>query len=237
MTELPKLMQRVHEGLNTIGWAEAQRREFFARLMPAHAEALKKQGGSVLDFNLLSRQVEQMLERDMPTRADLPPPGAAAAPVGADNEAGFTSEEAQRVGFVDEAGVDWKGKVDIDLGAEPEVSAIDLELPGLSQQPMEPPEPTQGPLLADHVQIGFSYQMHIDDEWQKVRLAHVTPGRNFFVFTRGQRHQRTISLTSRMLAKLCETGRMRAFENAQLLERATARARRQLASLAGQAPD
>jgi hypothetical protein len=38
-----------------------------------------------------------------------------------------------------------------------------------------------------------------------------------------------------MLARLCESGRMRAFESAQLLERATARTRRQLAGLSGQA--
>jgi hypothetical protein len=152
-----------------------------------------------------------------------------------DAEPGFTREEAAQIGLVDEAAVNWNGKVDIDLSAEPEVSAVDLELPGLPSpaESPEPPEPTQGALLADHVQIGFSYQMNIDDEWQKVRLAHISPGRNFFVFTRGDRHQRTISLTQRMLVKLCEAGRMRAFESAQLLERATVRARRQLAALAG----
>jgi hypothetical protein len=64
-----------------------------------------------------------------------------------------------------------------------------------------------------------------------VRLAHVSPGRSFFVFNRGERHKQTISLTQRMLLRLCETGRMRAFESAYLLERATARARRQLAAV------
>ena len=39
-------------------------------------------------------------------------------------------------------------------------------------------------------------------------------------------------MTYRMLSRMCETGRMRAFENAYLLERATARARKQLAALA-----
>ena len=34
-----------------------------------------------------------------------------------------------------------------------------------------------------------------------------------------------------MLARLCESGRLRAFESSYLLERATARARRQLAAL------
>ena len=81
------------------------------------------------------------------------------------------------------------------------------------------------------MQIGFSYQMNLEGQWQKVRLSHVSPGRSFFVFTRGQRHQRTVSLTQRMLVRMCEAGRLRAYEQAELLERATARTRRQLASL------
>jgi hypothetical protein len=38
-------------------------------------------------------------------------------------------------------------------------------------------------------------------------------------------------MTYRMLSRMCETNRVRAFESAYLLERATARARRQLAAL------
>ena len=83
----------------------------------------------------------------------------------------------------------------------------------------------------DHIKLGFAYQMHLKDEWQKVRLTYVSPGRSFFVFSRGKKHQETISMTARMLARMCETGRMRAFENAYLIERATARARKQLAAL------
>ena len=235
LAELPKMMQHIAEGLNAIGWPEERRREFFGQLMPAHAEALKAATGRVLDFNMMARQVDQALERHLPTRKDLPPPQMAAPLDDAEAEAGFTREEAARIGLVQESAIDWNGRLDIDLSAGPELSAVDLELPGLPT-PAEPAEPVSGRSLADHVQIGFSYQMHLDGAWQKVRLAHVSPGRSFFVFTHGQRHQRTISLTHRMLVKLCESGRMRAFENAQLLERATARARQQLASLAGSAP-
>jgi hypothetical protein len=39
-------------------------------------------------------------------------------------------------------------------------------------------------------------------------------------------------MTHRMLVKLCDAGRLRAVENAYLLERATARARRQLEEMA-----
>ena len=77
-------------------------------------------------------------------------------------------------------------------------------------------EPVKGPQLIDHVKLGFAYQMHLKDEWQKVRLAHVSSGRSFFVFTRGGKHQETISMTSRMLARMCETGRFRAVESAYL---------------------
>jgi hypothetical protein len=38
-------------------------------------------------------------------------------------------------------------------------------------------------------------------------------------------------MTHRMLVRLCETGRLRSFENGYLIERATARARRQLAAI------
>jgi hypothetical protein len=96
-------------------------------------------------------------------------------------------------------------------------------------------EPVQGRELADSVQIGFAYQMQLHDQWQKVRLAHVNSGRSFFIFTHGGRHQKTVSLTYRMLQRLCESGRFRAYEQATLIERATERARRQLASLSPQA--
>ena len=107
----------------------------------------------------------------------------------------------------------------------------------LDMQSTEPPEPTRGPQLMDHINLGFAYQMLLKDEWQKVRLTYVSPARSFFVFTRGRTHQETISMTTRMLARMCESGRLRAVESAYLMERATLRARKQLAALrAGAAP-
>ena len=64
-----------------------------------------------------------------------------------------------------------------------------------------------------------------------MRLTHVSAGRSFFVFSHGAKQRSTVSVTYRMLSRLCETQRLRAFESAFLLERATARARRQLAQL------
>jgi hypothetical protein len=160
----------------------------------------------------------------------------------------FTPDEAKQVGLVNEAAVDWSaavgsGDVDLDLGemqppepASPSLvgrldsAAVD-QLGPTTTEMGEPPEPSQGTMLMDHVKLGFAYQMQLKNEWQKVQLAHVSAGRAFFVFTRGGKHQETISMTSRMLARMCETGRFRAVESAYLMERATQRARKQLAAL------
>jgi len=234
LADLPKLMKELGEGMALIGWPESARRDFFGRLLPTHAESLKAAPLRALDFNMLAKQVDGALDTPVPSRADLKL-APAALPVLSDEIAGpqFSAEEARRIGLIDEASVDWNGHVDIDLSAEPEISAADVQIDGLpaSTETPEPMEPVSGKSLADAVQIGFAYQMHIDGDWQKVRLVHVSPGRSFFVFNRGKRHKQAISLTYRMLLRLCETGRMRAFEQAYLLERATARARRQLASV------
>ena len=231
LASLPRLMQDLTEGMNLIVWPEVSRRAFFGQLMPAHAEALKSPGGRQLDINLMARQVEGALQRPLPSRDDLK--AAPKLPVLTDavQTAQFSPEEAQRVGLMPESSVDWSRTVDIDITAEPAPEPGPV-LPGLPAA-AEPAEPTEGIALAEHVEIGFAYQMHVDGDWKKVRLAHVSPGRSFFIFTHGGRHRKTISLTQRMLARLCETGRLRAFESAYLIERATARARRQLAALAG----
>ena len=102
-----------------------------------------------------------------------------------------------------------------------------------SQPGCEAPEPNRGASLIDHVKLGFAYQMHLKDEWQKVRLTHVSAARSFFIFTTGRKHQETISMTARMVTRMCESGRMRAVESAYLMERATQRARKQLAAMRG----
>ena len=236
LTGLPRLMQGLNQGMDLIGWPEPARKGFFGQLLPAHAESLKApQSMSTLDWNLLARQVDGAFKVPLPKRADLPPPEAN-LPVLDDAvpEPRFTAEEAARIGLIQEAQIDWNAPVDIDLSAEAPVSEQDIRINGLPSP--EPVEPTGGRSLVEHVELGYPYQMHVDGEWQKVKLSHVSPGRTFFVFSRGQRHKQTISLTHRMLARLCETGRFRAFESAYLLERATARARRQLSAVSASAP-
>jgi hypothetical protein len=239
LRQLPQLMKDLNFGLDRIRCPEATRRDFFAQLLPAHAESLKGQALSTLEHNLLARQVDGALATPLPRAVDLPVLGAAsgaavAALQAIATPAVFSPAEARAVGLVDEASVDWGRSVDIDLSAEPEVTAGDIAIAGLPTP--EAMEPTSGKSLADHVQIGFAYQMQLQGDWQKVRLAHISPGRSFFVFTHGAKQRETVSMTHRMLVKLCEAGRFRAMESAYLLERATARARRQLDALAPARP-
>ena len=232
LQQLPQLMKDLNQGMDQVRWPDEERRTFFSKLLPAHAESLRGQPMTTLEHNLLARRIDTALATPMPNLADLPPVTASARAAGAtpaDVPVVFTPAEAQAVGLVEESAVDWRAPVDIDVAAEPEISAADLAVDGMPAP--EPVEPSRGLSLADHVQIGFAYQMHLDGQWRKVRLTHVSAGRSFFVFSHGAKQRSTVSVTYRMLSRLCETQRLRAFESAFLLERATARARRQLAQL------
>jgi hypothetical protein len=258
LMQLPTLMKDLNEGLALIGWPDAAQRAFFADLLPAHADSLKQPALTELDHNLLVKQLEAIFNIPVPGTESLSAADSVPEVDEATLATRFTPEEAKQVGLINESSVDWSGTVDIELtgpgdapttspgatdtvpGADADdtdlASGLDLVLaPGLDlnldQPNAEPPEPSRGPQLMDHIKLGFAYQMHLKDEWQKVRLTHVSAGRGFFVFTRGRKHQETISMTSRMLARMCETGRLRAFESSYLLERATQRARKQLAAL------
>jgi len=230
LAQLPGLMRTLTDGMDLIAWPEAARKPFFGQLLPAHAESLKGQALSALEYNLLVKQLDAVFGVDPPEEEDLPSGAVLSASEDMDPRQGLTPAEAKQLGLVDEQAVDWNAQLDIDLGAEAPLQAADLSIEGLPAAE-EAPEPSSGALLVDHLQLGFAYQMHTGDEWHKVKLAHISAGRSFFIFTQGHKHQQTVTMTARMLRKLCEAGRLRAFENAYLLERATARARKQLAAL------
>jgi len=247
LMQLPPLMKDLNEGMKLVGWPEAAQKEFFGKLLPAHADSLKGHPLTELEYNLLAKQLEAVFNTPVPEPdallRDVPMTSTGVAAM----EPQFSDTEAKQIGLVDESSVDWSGEVDIDLSGEPDTAPapidpdtgpvdINLDLSSsldinLDFSPKDAPEPSQGLQLMDHVRLGFAYQMHLNDQWQKVRLSYVSPGRAFFVFTRGKRHHETVSLTARMLARMCETGRFKAFESSYLIERATARARKQLAAL------
>ncbi|MEW6098147.1 MAG: DUF1631 family protein [Pseudomonadota bacterium] len=228
---LPQLMKTLHEGLALIRWPEDKKKAFFSELLPCHAQSLKGQPLSDSQRHQLESHLQALDRLELPKAEDTPPPDA--APVLQGEPTGFSDEEAAQVGLVQEAAVDWDGQVDIDLAHLDDGAAggdVDINLDGLGAE-LRPETPTQGAQLAQYVQAGVAYQMFVDGAWKKVRLNWVSPGRTFFIFSQGHKHQKIISMTGRMLAKLCESGRFRAFEQAYLIERAVARARRQLAAL------
>ncbi|WP_343627674.1 DUF1631 family protein [Roseateles sp.] len=235
LASLPVLMRTLNEGLDLVRWPEPSRKKFFAELLPAHAESLKGQALSPLEYNLLAKQLESVFGMAPPREQDLPAPNAKNDSLDLDLTERLSDEEARRLGLVQDEHVDWSGEVDIDLSADEQpLAAVDISIDGLPAAE-EAPAPTAGELLIDHLQLGVAYQMHRDGQWEKVRLAHISASRSFFIFTHGQKHQQTLTMTARMLRKLCEAGRLRAFEHAHLLERATARARQQLAALGAKA--
>jgi hypothetical protein len=239
LTGLPNMMQALNLGLNLVGWPEGERRAFFGQLMPAHAEALKAPSARMLDINLMARQVDGALAKPVPTRETLGAPGMK-LPVLSEEIVlpKLSAEEAKQIGLVDEASIDWNGRVDIDVAAMAEERKAQKEAEIAAQPigplpaPAGPVEPSAGRDLAEHVHLGNAYHMHLDEQWHRVRLVHVSPARTFYVFTRGERHKRAHTLTHRMLVRLCESGRLRAVESVELFDRATARARQSLTHLA-----
>ena len=237
LMQLPTLMRDLNEGLKLIGWPEAAQKDFFSQLLPAHAESLKAPAMTELDYNMLSKQLESIFNSAVPGQGDSArtDPGLAVPLTSAEIEERFTPEEAKQVGLIDEKAVDWTQSVDANpsgempvLESEPLNLGVDINLDLVAA---DPAEPSHGARLIDHLRIGFAYQMLLKDQWQKVRLTYMSPGRSFFVFTHGRNLQETISLTSRMLSRMCEAERLRAVENNYLMERATSRARKQLAEL------
>jgi hypothetical protein len=234
LLKLPQLMKDLNEGLALIQWAEDAKQAFFSQLLPSHAECLKTPPPHDLTVRLLEQRLNQVEKIAIPSRdeaANDPLPEALEdlqSPPVLTVVTALSPAEIQEAGFVPEAAIVAEGPLDIDLDApadaDPLLSEIDINLDS-------PPPPSSGLQLVHHIQKGTAYQMMMQGQWKKVRLTWISEGRNFFIFNHGSTHKQTISLTARTLAKMCEGGRFKAFEQSELIERATVRARRQLAAL------
>ena len=235
LLKLPKLMKDLNEGLALIQWPDEAKKEFFAQLLPAHAACLKAEPEHELTQRLQEHALTKVEQIAIPSREDAandPLPNHLedlSSPPLLTVVTALSPDEAQQAGFVHETAITVSGDLDInlDMPGEPDPSLAELDI-NLDT----PPPPAAGIQLVHHIQKGTAYQMMMQGEWKKVRLTWVSEGRSFFIFTQGHLHKKTISLTGRTLAKMCESGRFKAFEQSELIERATVRARRQLAALA-----
>jgi uncharacterized protein DUF1631 len=228
-------MKDLNEGLAMIQWSEGAKQDFFSKLLPSHAESLKAQPQHDLTVRMLEAQLTKVEKLTIPSReeaANDPLPASLdniAEPPTLTVVTALSPDEIKQAGFMPEAALA-NEPLDIDLDSagpdDPSLLDIDINLDA-------PPVPSAGAQLVHHVNKGTAYQMLMQGEWKRVRLTWVSEGRSFFIFTQGHQHKQTISLTGRTLAKMCDTGRFKAFEQSELIERATMRARRQLAALAG----
>ena len=234
LLKLPQLMKDLNEGLSLIQWSEDAKQTFFSQLLPAHAECLKTAPQHDLTVRMQEQRLSKVEQLTIPSReeaANDPLPealGDIKSPPILTVVSALSQAEIQEAGFLPEAAVVAEGPLDINLDAagtvDPLLSEIDINLDS-------PPPPSAGLQLVQYIQKGTAYQMMMQGQWKKVRLTWISEGRNFFIFNHGHTHKQTISLTARTLAKMCEGGRFKAFEQSELIERATVRARRQLAAL------
>lgn len=235
LMKLPQLMKDLNEGLALIQWSEEAKQDFFSKLLPSHAESLKAQPQHDLTVRMLEAQLTKVEKITIPSREEA---ANDPLPASLDNIAetptltvvtALSADEIKQAGFMPEAALA-NEPLDIDLDSagpsDPSLLDIDINLDA-------PPVPSAGAQLVHHINKGTAYQMLMQGEWKRVRLTWISEGRSFFIFTQGHQHKQTISLTSRTLAKMCDSGRFKAFEQSELIERATMRARRQLAALAG----
>ena len=196
LMQLPPLMKDLNEGMALIGWPEPAQKDFFAKLLPAHAESLKAQAMRELDYNLLVKQLEAIFDTPVPGAETL----SAAESVPESTQRRIAEALHARGGEAGRPGRRKRGRLgrqgrhrprrrpraDDRAGiAGPDDADRTVALtrrrpsqlgPTNLEQPAEPAEPTRGPQLIDHMQLGFAYQMHLKDEWQKVRLDARQPG-------------------------------------------------------------
>ena len=132
LMQLPPLMKDLNEGMKLISLAGGRRRsEFFSKLLPAHAESLKGQPLTELDHNMKVKQLEAIFAIPVPANESFGRSEPLKEVADEVIEKRFTPEEAQKVGFVPEAAVDWSGDVD--------ASSVDIDLG--DEEPATPAEP------------------------------------------------------------------------------------------------
>ena len=151
-------------------------------------------------------------------------------------QARLYAEEAAQIGLVEESASIGAAKSTSTSASIRKVMAISARWTSTSKK-LPPPkqvEPTQGASLADHVQMGVVVTTCTLEE-PVAQGAAVACRARLFVFTHSPERHHAISMTARMLPLLRDRAPRR-LENAYLIERATARARKQLAPCAATRP-
>ena len=196
-------MKDLNEGMELIGWPEAAQKDFFGKLLPAHAESLKGQALRTLDHNLLAKQLDAVLRR----RCRAPSTAAAGGrPAGAARR-GHRAALHGRRSAAHRPGRRERGRLGRQGRHRPRAPSPSRRDGRHSDDrpacpSAEPAEPSQRQ-VADRPRAARLRLPDAPEGRVAEGAAELTSaaGRSFFVFTRGSRHQETISMTARMLAR------------------------------------
>jgi hypothetical protein len=247
LAALPGLMTELKAGMAYVGLSEALTEDFLDQLVTQHAGSLKAAPRTDLDQNLMVRHLERAFSLPIPGPEEMarePLPEGARVPA---VDQHFLQDEGREIGLLAEAGVDWAVRCEPD--ADPDAPPAPKETPVVAdahpggdafpQIAMPPavesqPETASDDLasstsLVDELQLGLSYQLNLQGQWERIRLTYMSPSRTLFLFSHGDGGRKTISMTRRTLGRLCEASRMRSLERAPLIDRSAQRARRHLA--------
>jgi len=95
LVRLPHLMRDLNEGIALIGWPDAARKDFFDKLMPAHASRSRASRCERWTTNLLIKQLDAILATPLPRPEDALR-GSSAIPVLDDVVSGPASRPRKR---------------------------------------------------------------------------------------------------------------------------------------------
>lgn len=214
LIKLPTMLKILREGLKAIGWPLEAQSHFFKQLSSAQSMSLQKHALSEHHQHLLVTTLAAFQSIPLPhsTSSAIPAKDDMTMPVDLSVMSYFDPQEAITVHLMPD-----------DVALAPTLSP---PIPDTADPEVPPPEPLTGRALFEVLRPGQAYLMQLNEGWKKVRLVYTSAGRAFYVFRFGE-PQEMMTLTAKMLARLCDLRRVRSLNRSELLERAAMRARHQ----------
>jgi hypothetical protein len=194
---LPKMIGCIREGLALIGYPPDQETQFFSQLMQIHSQAVRAPNATPEENANVDRFATQL--REMVVESD-----ASAVAAESTAEAKLSGQAARRVA----------------AESQGEVNVIEVA--------DEPEEPLAGMLMpsddtvsrwVESLERGNWYELKVNGEYTKVRLAWISPMRSFYLFVPSE-GLHGHSLHPDALRRALRTGELRFIESESLVDRA-----------------
>jgi hypothetical protein len=192
---LPKMIGCIREGLALIGYPPEQETRFFAELMQLHSAAVRAPAafpGEQIDIDRFADRL-----REMVVASDVTAVAGAA-------EVKLSPQSARRVT------AEAQGEVELlDVPTGPEPSGLQDALP------------SDALVMAwiDSLERGSWYELRVEGNFNRVRLAWISPLRSFYLFIAAH-GEKAHSLDPDALRKALRNGDLRSVESETLVDRA-----------------